>query len=66
MYFDVTLILIRGNILSPTFACVSDINECNSGEHNCDANSKCVNTNGSFTCTCNMGYSGDGVNCDGK
>ena len=25
----------------------------------------CTNTNGSFYCTCQVGYTGDGVNCTG-
>ena len=31
-----------------------DINECNENLDNCDQT--CVNTNGSFTCQCNIGY----------
>ena len=40
-----------------------DIDECTAGTDNCDANATCANTTGSFTCTCNAGYSGDGVTC---
>ena len=44
----------------------ADVNECITGEHNCDANEKdCNNTEGSFACTCKPGYSGNGVNCTG-
>ena len=33
-----------------------DIDECLIGEHNCKASSTCVNSVGSFTCTCNDGF----------
>ena len=42
-----------------------DINECASGTDNCDTNAVCANTHGSFTCTCQSGYAGNGVSCDG-
>ena len=32
----------------------------------CDENAKCTNTNGSYNCTCNNGYDGDGFNCTGE
>ena len=45
----------------------ADINECESNDsNNCDKNAQCTNTDGSFTCTCNSGYSGDGVSCTSK
>ena len=39
----------------------SDIDECDTGDHNCDTNANCTDNQGSFECTCNPGYSGDGV-----
>ncbi|XP_072043779.1 uncharacterized protein [Amphiura filiformis] len=39
------------------------INDCTLSTDNCDTNASCTNTNGSFICTCNAGYSGDGVTC---
>ena len=29
----------------------------------CDLNSECLNTVGSFSCNCNIGFEGDGFNC---
>ena len=43
----------------------TDINECEVGTDNCHADATCENTIGSFTCTCNTGYEGDGVTCEG-
>jgi hypothetical protein len=42
-----------------------DIDECTSFTHNCNSNATCNNTDGSFTCACNSGYTGDGINCTG-
>ena len=42
------------------------VDECESGLHNCHDDADCTNTKRSFTCTCKPGYSGDGVNCEGK
>ena len=45
---------------------VSDVDECTTDTHNCDANAVCTDTDGSFTCSCNSGYSGDGTTCTSK
>lgn len=45
---------------------VPDIDECATGADNCDSKAACANTPGSFSCTCNQGYSGEGVTCVGK
>lgn len=45
---------------------LSDIDECATNADNCNDNATCTNTGGSFTCTCNSGYYGDGVTCNSK
>lgn len=47
------------------FWCDLDVNECGSN-NTCHTNASCMNTNGSFTCTCNEGYIGNGITCEGK
>lgn len=41
----------------------TDIDECDLETDNCDINATCANDVGSFSCTCNGGYDGDGVTC---
>lgn len=44
-----------------------DINECADEElNNCHVNATCLDTIGSFTCTCKEGYEGNGTSCTGK
>ena len=46
------------------FCLHADIDECESDDlNNCHENAQCINTEGSFTCSCNTGYTGDGVTC---
>ena len=43
-----------------------DRDECAAELDNCHENATCNNTFGSFECTCNSGFNGDGVNCTSK
>ena len=44
---------------------ITDIDECSTNSHSCDVNAICNNIRGSYTCVCQVGYSGDGRNCSG-
>ena len=45
---------------------IVEVNECDDGNHNCHSEAACTDTVASFTCSCNQGYSGDGVLCEGN
>ena len=51
--------------LWPSLSLCLDVNECETGDHNCTQT--CINTLGSFKCKCRAGYSlqDDGVTCTG-
>jgi hypothetical protein len=40
--------------------CEDDWNECTMGVHACHNDASCINNDGSYTCACDPGYSGDG------
>ena len=42
----------------------TDINECDMNL--CSGSADCNNTEGSYTCQCQSGFSGDGFTCSGK
>ena len=44
----------------------TDINECEDGTDSCDENVNCTNIDGSYTCFCSSGYSGNGTFCYGQ
>ena len=43
---------------------IVDVNECDEGP--CDQYSSCTNTEGSFECTCEAGFTGSGQDCNGN
>ena len=43
-----------------------DIDECDRGIDECSINAQCLDTMGSYNCTCNIGYDGNGFNCTSK
>ena len=42
---------------------MTDINECVLGVDQCTTNATCSNTEGSYECSCNTGFTGDGISC---
>ena len=44
----------------------SDVDDCSAANNSCHGKAWCNNTQGSFTCSCKLGYEGDGYNCTGK
>lgn len=46
------------------FNFASDVNECQTGIHDCDENSNCNNEPGTYSCTCKDGFTGSPI-CEG-
>ena len=44
----------------------ADIDECELDTDNCHVNATCTDVIGSFVCTCNSGFEGNGVTCTSK
>ena len=44
----------------------SDSNECATNNGGCSSVTTCVNTIGSFFCTCNVNYAGNNFSCSGR
>nr|XP_033815553.1 mucin-4 isoform X2 [Geotrypetes seraphini] len=43
--------------------CNTDVDECSAGLSRCDKKATCTNTLGSYICSCNKGYKGNGFTC---
>ena len=46
--------------------CVLDVNECSDSAHDCSEYAQCMDTEGSYSCSCNTGYTGNGTMCTSK
>ena len=59
------LILFKINSYKNEIHLEKDLDECNDdwASNNCDTNAQCVNTFGSYNCSCISGFEGDGLNC---
>ena len=40
--------------------------DCTLGLDDCDEQATCIDTIGSYTCSCNSGWTGNGFDCEGK
>ena len=52
-------------MLKWSYSIFKDIINCNN-DSGCHENATCTDANGSYTCDCNPGFTGDGFNCTGK
>jgi alpha-tubulin suppressor-like RCC1 family protein len=52
-----------GQICTAGTCAVGNVDECATGQSNCDINATCADTPTAFTCTCKAGYTGNGVTC---
>jgi hypothetical protein len=43
--------------------CSDDVDECAAGTHTCSADATCTNVAPGFSCACNDGFTGDGMDC---
>ena len=59
---------LTGYFYSMSMQSCRDIDECDRDKpaHNCAAMATCSDYDGYFTCSCNEGFSGNGITCDGK
>ena len=59
------MLIIIYDFLTLSITLMLDVDECQSNLDDCDVNAECSNTEGSYRCVCNLGYSGNGINCTG-
>ena len=66
MHIALFLVQEKFAIVFMDLFCLIDIDECVINTENCTSHSTCVNTDGSFDCRCDAGYTGDGrIACTG-
>ena len=67
---QILICLSTANVLRPVMHICSiylpDIDECANSSALCDSNASCNNTEGSFACICDVGYTGNGSSCEGN
>ena len=59
-------ILAKGTKEHCLFNLSTDVNECSASPSVCHVNASCQNNVGSYVCSCNTGFTGDGKTCAGK
>ena len=70
VYFSRTLSdQVFNNFFFFTMHVLSDVDECSEAHpvkmDKCHSNASCANTQGSFNCSCNPTFIGDGFDCEG-
>ena len=56
---------IRESLIVSLFLLLTDIDECQDGSHSCHQQATCTDTEGSYSCTCQTGFTGNGSMCTG-
>ena len=57
-------LLVAFTYLCYNFVIFTDVDECE-GENGCHANATCTNTPGTYNCTCDIKFTGNGFDCEG-
>ena len=64
--FDFSNITVKRQLLT-LFLITADIDECTNPTLNaCHSNATCADTEGSYECECQLGFTGDGIECEGN
>ena len=66
MYLDIHVLHVHVFILQILFPHTAVFNECQTSLHNCDVNAICTDLEQGYTCSCKLGYVGDGLICTDK